>query len=400
MKDGLTTAQREAIRAVLAEFPQVEVRRQDTAKPRAIHLPSLLTELPQSWHWRRLDEVCAGVFDCPHSTPVLAEHGALMARSQDVRTGVFCVSDAARVSEETYIDRTRRAVPRYGDLLYSREGTYFGIAAEVPADARVCLGQRMVLLRPDSGSSDFRFLKYWLNSPVVAEHIQGRRDGSVAERLNLPTIRALPIPVPPLEEQRGIAQVLGTLDDKIELNRKMNETLEAMARAIFQSWFVDFDPVRAKARGEQPTSMSAEIAALFPSEFEDSEFSPIPKGWHVETLGECATYLNRGLAPKYLEAGGVAVINQKCIRGGALDLTKCRRHDPHLRSVTGRAVRFGDVLVNSTGVGTLGRVAQVLALPEVMVADAHVTVIRAGHVISWNYLGIGSGGGSLITSVE
>ncbi len=93
------------------------------------------------------------------------------------------------------------------------------------------------------------------------------------------------IPLPPLPEQRAIAHILGTLDDKIELNRRMNETLEAMAQALFKSWFVDFDPVRAKAEGRN-TGLTKEIADLFPDGFEDSELGEIPRGWEATTVGE------------------------------------------------------------------------------------------------------------------
>ena len=92
------------------------------------------------------------------------------------------------------------------------------------------------------------------------------------------------IPSPPLPEQKRIAHVLGTLDDKIELNRRMNATLEAMSRAIFKSWFVDFDPVRQKAAGKQPVGMDAETAALFPDSFEDSELGEVPTGWEVRMI--------------------------------------------------------------------------------------------------------------------
>ena len=174
--------------------------------------------------------------------------------------GVFRTDQAGHVSEETYRERTKRTEPTYGDLFYSREGTYFGIAAEAPRNYRVCLGQRMVLIRPNSQSVDFHYLRYWLNSPVMEAHIHGFRDGSVAERLNLPTIRILPVLLPSLPKQRAIAHILGTLDDKIELNRRMNETLEEMARTLFKSWFIDFDPVHAKAalRNHPPNHSSLE----------------------------------------------------------------------------------------------------------------------------------------------
>ncbi len=113
----------------------------------------------------------------------------------------------------------------------------------------------------------------------------------------LPTdrIQALEILLPLLPEQRAIAHILGTLDDKIELNRRMNETLEATARALFKSWFIDFDPVRAKAEGCQPAGMDAETAGLFPDTFEDAEHGPIPRSWRVESLDSIAHFQN-GLA--------------------------------------------------------------------------------------------------------
>ena len=256
-----------------------------------LHVPTVYGRLPYGWTWSRLDDVCEGVFDCPHSTPKLTDTGPFVARTQDIITGVFRADEAGHVSEETYAARIARVAPSLGDLLYSREGTYFGIAAEVPEKTRICLGQRMVLIRPNSCRLDFRFLRHWLNSPIMAAHIHGYRDGSVAERLNLPTIRALPILIPPLAEQKAIAGVLGALDDKIELNRRMNATLEAMARALFQSWFVDFDPVRAKLDGRPPAGLDPATAALFPSTFDETAAGDIPNGWRVGSIYETANVI-------------------------------------------------------------------------------------------------------------
>ena len=278
-----------------------------SVEQRTLHIPSAYGEPPNGWPWSRLDEVSEGVFDCPHSTPKLTGTGPFVVRTQDIITGVFRTDQAGHVSEETYAERIVRVTPSRGDLLYSREGTYFGIAAEVPAKTRVCLGQRMVLIRPDKRRLDFSFLRHWLNSPIMAAHIHGYRDGSVAERLNLPTIRALPVLLPPLAEQKAIASVLGALDDKIELNRRMNATLEAMARALFQSWFVDFDPVRAKLDGRKPSNLDKTTAALFSSSFQDSEVGHIPKGWTIQPVGEVVDCVGGGTPstaePKYWEGG-------------------------------------------------------------------------------------------------
>ena len=117
---------------------------------------------------------------------------------------------------------------------------------------------------------------------------------------------------PLLQEQRAIAHILGTLDDKIELNRRMNETLEAMARALFKSWFVDFDPVRAKAEGRDP-GLPKPLADLFPDRFEDSELGEIPAGWEVRGLDEIATFLERISSTEIsTQCWSIAPGNQDC----------------------------------------------------------------------------------------
>lgn len=122
--------------------------------------------------------------------------------------------------------------------------------------------------------------------------------GSGVPTLNRNHIHPLPVTVPDIPEQRAIAHILGSLDDKIELNRQMNQSLEAMAQAIFKSWFVDFDPVHAKAEGRD-TGLPAEIAELFPDSFEESELGLVPKGWKVKPLDTIAEFLNGLACQKY-----------------------------------------------------------------------------------------------------
>lgn len=126
----------------------------------------------------------------------------------------------------------------------------------------------------------------WAYYQLLTQDINGLDTGSAIPSLSRESFYGLTVKVPPLTEQYDIAYILGTLDDKIDLNRRMSETLEAMAQALFKSWFVDFDPVRARAAGRQPYGMDADTSALFPDEFEDSELGEIPKRWKVKTLGE------------------------------------------------------------------------------------------------------------------
>lgn len=130
--------------------------------------------------------------------------------------------------------------------------------------------------------NDAKFLFYMLHTL----HLNDFRAGSGQPLINQTILSQISATIPGPSEQRRIAHVLGTLDDKIELNRQMNETLEATARAIFKSWFVDFDPVKAKMEGQKPIGMDTETAALFPSVFQDSPLGKIPKGWKVTTTNE------------------------------------------------------------------------------------------------------------------
>lgn len=147
----------------------------------------------------------------------------------------------------------------------------------------------------DSTCIESGFLRYWSKSPEFTEQLAGMKTSTdMAPYLSLVDQKRLQITLPPVSEQRAIAHILGTLDDKIELNRRTNETLEAIARAIFQSWFVDFDPVRAKASGEPTDSicrrlgLTPDLLALFPDSFQESELGEIPKGWEVSCLGDFA----------------------------------------------------------------------------------------------------------------
>lgn len=235
-----------------------------------------------------------------------------------------------------------------------------------------------------------KFAYYFLKSMDFERY----NSGSAVQSLNRNHIHPIEISIPPFPEQKAIAYILGSLDEKIELNRQMNETLEAMAQALFKSWFVDFDPVidnalaagntipdefseRAEQRKGIEKKDNSNIQDLFPNEFEfTEEMGWIPKGWGASTLDDLTTELRRGISPKYTEVDGVRVVNQRCIRNHSIDYSVCRLNDESLRKVEGRHLEVGDVVVNSTGVGTLGRMAQVLYLDEPAVVDSHVTIVR------------------------
>ena len=265
-------------------------------------------------------------------------------------------------------------------IVIGRVGSYCG---SVHFSREACWVTDNAIRATAKGENDPNFLYYLLKQL----NLNNWRSGSGQPLINQTTLNAIETQIPYPREQRAISGIVGALDDRITLLRETNATLEAIAQALFKSWFVDFDPVRAKMEGRTPEGMDEATAALFPDGLETSELGEVPRGWRVGTLGSVCGYLNRGLSPKYIEAGGVLVLNQKCVRDFSVDFSKGRRHDPSQRKIDGREVAVGDVLVNSTGVGTLGRIAQVLRLPEQIIVDSHVTVVRAGSDLSWPYLG-------------
>ncbi|MDC4206693.1 MAG: restriction endonuclease subunit S [Candidatus Manganitrophus sp.] len=227
-------------------------------------------------------------------TPV--QDGIPILRVSDIRDGRITTADPLRVSPGIEAAYTRTRL-KGGELLLTLVGTV-GEAAVVPASLAGWNTARAVAVIPVRQEVGAYWVMLALRAPAVRQIIDSRLNTTVQATLNLRDVAQLPITLPPKREREAIAHILGTLDDKIELNRRMNETLEAMAWALFKSWFVDFDPVRAKAEGRDP-GLPKNLADLFPDRFEDSELGEIPAGWTVRGLDEIARFLNGLALQKY-----------------------------------------------------------------------------------------------------
>jgi len=171
-----------------------------------------------------------------------------------------------------------------------RSGASFGV---VSYSSKPFWPLNTALYVVDFHGNDERFAYYFLQQFDFTRY----NSGSAQPSLNRNFIHPIPVRVPPLGEQRRIAHILGTLDDKIELNRRMNRTLEAIARTIFKSWFIDFDPVHAKAEGREPVGMDPETVALFPDSFQDSPLGKIPKGWEVRKVENLLSLSRESVKP-------------------------------------------------------------------------------------------------------
>jgi type I restriction enzyme, S subunit len=197
--------------------------------------------------------------------------------------------------------------------------------------------------------ADTRYLSYVLSQT----DIRGYLTGSTMPKLTQGNLNRLPVIAPPLVEQKAIAAVLGALDDKIELNRRMNATLEAMARALFQSWFVDFDPVRAKLDGRQPNGIDEATAALFPAAFQDSLLGPIPQGWTVNTIKNRASNIQYGFTQSASEEPiGPHFLRITDIRGGTIDWASVPFCEATEQEREKYRVLDGDIFIARTGAST------------------------------------------------
>src|SRR5574337_792692 len=232
-----------------------------------------------------LESICLLIADCPHSTPIWTASGYIVIRNQNIKDGRLDLSSPSYTDGKSFTHRTRRAKPRAGDIIITREAP-MGDVCMIPRGLECCVGQRQVLLRANPVDMDERFLLYALQSPRVQHQIGwSEGTGPTVSNLRIPHLKALKIPTPPRPLQTEIAEVMGALDDRIELLRQTNITLEAVAQALFKSWFIDFDPVHAKTEGREPDGVDAATAALFPDSFEDSPLGPIPQGWRTDEIG-------------------------------------------------------------------------------------------------------------------
>ena len=307
---------------------------------------------------RTIKELCSVVVDCPHSTPTWTAEGKIVVRNNNIKNGRIDFSSPSYTDDEHYQQRIKRATPQGGDIIITREAP-MGEVGMIPEGIVCCLGQRMVLLRANPDICDNYYLLYSLQSRYVQHQISwSEGTGTTVSNLRIPHLKQLKIPYLPLSKQRQVSSVLRCLEEKIKHNRVINDNLQQQAAAIFRSWFVDCAPFGGKA----------------------------PDEWENVTLEDITALVSRGITPKYADDTDQIVINQKCIRNHTIDLSLARTHTPKI--INEKWLRFGDLLINSTGDGTLGRAAQVWFQPKNLTVDSHVTIARPAKENLIFYIGL------------
>ena len=240
-------------------------------------------DFPNRWQLRSIEDSMKAIIDYRGKTPRKTLFGIPLITAKIVKGGRIMTPDEF-IATEDYDLWMRRGLPEPGDVVMTMEAP-LGEVAQLDS-RKIALAQRLITLRGKPDLINNTYLKFAMQSAFVQNQLKARSTGTTVLGIRQSELKKVEIPLPHLDEQNRIAHILGTLDDKIELNRQMNDTLEAIARAIFKSWFVDFDPVRAKMEGRMPAGMDAATATLFPSAFQDSPLGKIPKGWKVATVGE------------------------------------------------------------------------------------------------------------------
>ena len=286
------------------------------------------------------------------------ENGVPFLRSLNIDPFGINTNDLKFVSPEFH-RKIKKSALRPGDVVIVRTGKP-GTCAVVPdwLDDANC--SDLVIARCGAKIRP-RFLCYWINS-AASHHISSHLVGAVQQHFNVGAAKKMLVATPSLWEQDQVISVLGSIDDRITLLRETNATLETIAQALFKSWFVDFDPVRAKAEGFEPEGMDAATAALFPDSFEESERGLVPQGWRGASLADLANFQN-GYAFKSKDwvATGHPVVKIGDVKPGIIDLVGCSFVTPETtRGLDRFKLERGSLLVGMTGyVGETGLVPTV-----------------------------------------
>jgi type I restriction enzyme S subunit len=328
---------------------------------------ALVGKVPDDWEYTTLGEACAGDGGNIQTGPF----GSQLHASDYVTSGIPSImpqnigdnrvhpEGIARITQQD-AERLSRYRVRPWDIVYSRRGDVEKRALIQPSEDGWLCGTGCLRVRFGVGRISPIYASYYLGDPRVREWLVRHAHGATMPNLNTGILSKLPFVIPPTDQQKVIAKILGSLDDKIRLNRQMNETLEDMARVLFQSWFVDFDPVCAKAEGRNADFPMA-MADLFPDSFKDSELGKIPATWRIKTAGEVAERIAMGPFGSSIKVetfvdAGIPVISGQHLRTFMLSDTKFNFiTEEHAKRLSKAMVKRGDVVF--THAGNIGQVA-------------------------------------------
>ena len=289
MTDGLKDTHRDTIIGKIATNDRLDAAQVSGFQWPFAKLEDLSSDEPGS--------IAIGPFGSRMKSDVYTTSGVPVIRGTNISNHRGWQNEWVYVSDK-FADELPNCNVREGDLVFPHRGSIGKVAIIPDGSPRYMLSTSLMKFRPDREKVSPLFLFYYFRSDAGHAEIMrySSQVGTPGIGQPLTSLRQFRVPIPPRDEQEHIAGILSVLDDKIELNRRMNATLEAMAAALFKSWFVDFDPVRAKMEGRE-TGLPKEIADLFPDGLVDSELGKIPESWTLATLGDIAASPRRSIDP-------------------------------------------------------------------------------------------------------
>lgn len=317
-------------------------------------------ELPQGWKLRPLEDVMEAIIDYRGKTPKKTESGIPLITAKIVKGG-YVLEPFEFIAEDNYDSWMVRGLPKVGDVVLTTEAP-LGETAQLTS-ANVALAQRIVTLRGKKGLLNNDFLLCALQSDFVQHQLESRASGSTVKGIKQSELRKVSLPIPPMGEQLKISSILKSLSNKLVCNIETNQTLEEMAQALFKSWFVDFDPVKAKMNGEQPEGMDDATASLFPEKLVETELGLIPEGWHIQNTQDLFEVRDGTHdSPKKAE-NGYYLVTSKHITKGKIDTSSAYLiSELDFEQVNQRSkVDTFDILL--TMIGTVGEVVVVYDNP-------------------------------------
>lgn len=315
-----------------------------------------------------LEDCLDALIDYRGKTPVKTESGVPLITAKVIKGGRI-EAPTEFIAFDSYDAWMRRGIPQAGDVVLTVEAP-LGEVAQLGSE-RIALAQRVVTLRGKRGLLDSTYLLYWLQSESAQAALKSRATGTTVLGIKQSELRKVPIEVPNLTTQVAAARILKALDDRIALLRETNATLEAIAQALFKSWFVDFDPVRARMEGRPPEGMDDATAALFPDSFEESELGWVPKGWKAVSFTETVDVIGGG-TPKTSVAeywnGDIpwfSVVDAPATTDVFVIDTEKRITIAGVKNSSTKVLPYGTTIISARGtVGKLALVGQEMAMNQ------------------------------------
>jgi type I restriction enzyme S subunit len=336
-------------------------------------------DFPTNWRQLPLEDSLEALIDYRGKTPQKTDKGIPLVTAKVVKSGqILPMSEF--IADEDYDSWMVRGFPQVGDIVITTEAP-LGEVAQIK-DANVALAQRIVTLRGKNGVLNNDYLLFLMQSHFIQDQLEARATGSTVKGIKQSELRKIILPLPPIEEQKKIGAILKSLDNKIQLNNQINQTLESIAQAIFKSWFMDFEPVKAKIFAKQASKdpelaamcaisgkSEAELermaqedfrelqatAALFPDEFTDSELQGVPKGWKRTDISNVTTSIFSGGTPATKEPsfwnGEIPWLSSGETRNKIIVSTEKFITKLGARDSSTKLSIYGDILIASAGQG-------------------------------------------------